>query len=120
MIPGRGDYSASGLDFIQVDRACKIGARWCTPGDIVKVERVSNRIMPIDDRLDEKHAQHLVRHGYAHAYQPRHGEKSVSVEGAERKPLPTAGEWLQMESETDPKPKAAERAISQRGQSGKL
>ncbi len=120
MIPGRSGDSASGLAHIMVDKACKIGARWCERGSIVKVERVSKRIMPVDDRLDDKHAQHLVDCGYAHIHQIRHGDKIVSVEATPPKPLPSGNELRELEVATDPRPKQAQQAVTQRGQRGAL
>ena len=113
--PSPGDFSPRGLYYIQMLKPGLVNARWCEAGDIIKIERVSISIMPVDNRLSEQLADYLIKIGKARAYQLKPGDIVVSTGGTERVPLKSGNEWAELEAATDPRPKAAEKALSQRG-----
>jgi len=95
--------------------AGKVGVHWCVPGDCIKIEAVSRAIMPVDNRLNERLAEHLVKIGKAVFHKLQPGDRVVDVAGSPPEKLPTGNELEVLEAATDPRPRGAEKALSQRG-----
>ncbi len=117
--PSAEDVNPRGLSAIRMLKSQLVGDRVCAPGDIIRVEAKGPRtIVPVDTRLDIRHAELLIKHGCAVEYTVRPGDTVVSTvsDPPEPQPLPTSPPQT---AALHPQ-KTAEKAVTDRQKAGAI